>query len=232
MSFVSMMLSCAVALASVAASVIPAVYCDVSTARLVSWLVLSARPLTAPLSSVISSLLSFAPPKRPEKKFTTAPTPSASQPMTVPRVSPITFSTFPITSRTGEMASRIGAMRPRSSAMGGRMASAMLWMTGISGSMREMMTFRISVMGGMSVSTSNCNIDASGGKTTCARLPNVSMSGSAAWKTVPSTSVRTGRRTEPSSRITGSACERPSESISTRPMSIGSMVGQLSMMTP
>lgn len=71
MSLVSMMLSCAVALASVAAPVTSEVYCDVSTARLTSVFALSCRPLTAPLSPSTSSLLSFAPPKRPEKKLTT-----------------------------------------------------------------------------------------------------------------------------------------------------------------
>lgn len=79
----------------------------------------------------------------------------------------------------------------------------MLWMTGIRGSMSEMMTFKISVSGGIRVSTSRPRMLASGGKTVCARLPNTSMSGIAAWNTVPRTSVRTGKRACPSSMMTG-----------------------------
>ena len=84
----------------------------------------------------------------------------------------------------------------------------------------------------MTVSAIMPTIFARGGRIVWARLEKTEIRGVAAWNRVPSTSVSTGRRVWPSSMTTGMASPSPSESILTKSISMGSIVGQLSRIVP
>ena len=128
------------------------------------------------------------------------------------------------------MACSSGATTPSSCAMGGRIADAIAEMIGMSGTRMSLhTTFRIVVNGGSSAPTSMDRIDASGGSSVAARFPITGISGCITWKISASASQNTGSSWLPSCTRIGIACDRPSASRSTSCMSIGSMVGQLSM---
>lgn len=103
--------------------------------------VAAPRSVTLLPSSSTAALLSFAPPNRPEKKSTTLLAPSASQPTTLPRTSPITPRMSPTTLKTGDRALTAGRMTPESNfpaveirdIKGGRSAEMKLWTAEIMG---------------------------------------------------------------------------------------------------
>ena len=187
-------------------------------------MVLSAR-------SSMPLVASLAPPKSLSKKLTTAPTPSATQPIRVPTTLAMPESRSPMTCRTGAISCRMGAISPSSWATGGRIACAMVEMTGMSGTrMSLQITVRICVMGGSRVPASRERRDAKGGRRVERKVPTTGIRGPATWKTRPRASQNTGSRSLPSCTRMGTASDNPPASRSTSPMSMGSMVGHASMM--